>query len=83
LKNNFETIEDFGFTAVSEDDLESIQAAESNAQDSESRLKQLYDAIMPLLKNLKQNAAKDYIYWPNRVEKVELFENKIKEIMRL
>jgi hypothetical protein len=72
---------DFGFTVVSEDELESIQVADATVADIYTRMNQLYDAIMPLLKNLKQNSDKDYIYWPNRVEKVELFEKKIKSIM--
>jgi hypothetical protein len=71
---------DFGFTAVSEDDLEAIQTAESSAAELEQRLEKLYNAILPLLKNLKQNPDKDYIYWPDRVAKVEQFEKHIKKI---
>jgi hypothetical protein len=77
---NDDEIFDFGFTAVSEDDLEAIQTAESSAADLEERLNKLYNAILPLLKNLKQNADKDYIYWPDRVAKVESFEKHIKAI---
>ena len=36
--------------------------------------------IMPLLNNLKTNPEKDYIYWPNRQEKVEQFETHIQGI---
>jgi len=35
---------------------------------------------VPLLKNLKENPDKDYIFWPNRVAKVEAFEKHIKDI---
>jgi hypothetical protein len=34
----------------------------------------------PLLKNLKQNPEKDYIFWPDRLKKVAEFEEKLKKI---
>jgi len=71
---------DFGFTAVSEDELEAIQNAESNATEVQERLDKLYNAVLPLLKNLKQNPDKDYIFWPDRVAKVEAFEKHIAKI---
>lgn len=71
---------DFGFTAVSEDELEAIQNAESNATEVQERLDKLYNAVLPLLKNLKQNPDKDYIFWPDRVSKVEAFEKHIAKI---
>lgn len=71
---------DFGFTAVSEDELEAIQTAESSAAELQQRLDKLYNAVLPLLKNLKQNPDKDYIYWPDRVSKVEAFEKHIQKI---
>lgn len=75
-----EDVFDFGFTAVSENELEAIQTAESSATDLEQRLNKLYSAIIPLLENLKQNPDKDYIFWPDRVAKVEAFEKHIKNI---
>ena len=76
---------DFGFTAVDEDELEVVQQAKTTANEAEAtsdKLNNLYNAILPLLSNLKKNPEKDYIYWPNRVEKVEQFEtliaNKVK-----
>jgi len=42
----------------------------------------LYNAILPLLSNLKANPEKDYIYWPNRTEKVEAFEDLIAGIIK-
>lgn len=71
---------DFGFTAVSENELEALQTAESSAAELEERLDKLYKAVLPLLKNLKQNPDKDYIYWPDRVSKVEAFEKHIAKI---
>jgi hypothetical protein len=34
------------------------------------------------LNSLKANPEKDYIYWPNRLEKVEAFEDKLQGILR-
>jgi hypothetical protein len=80
---------DFGFTAVDEDELESVRELKSSietsgavAQDTEEKLNNLYNAILPLLSNLKANPEKDYIYWPNRTEKVEEFEDIISKIIK-
>jgi len=79
---------DFGFTAVDEQELEAVQQAASTAQESsqtaaelEDKLNNLYNAIVPLLANLKKNPEKDYIYWPNRTEKVEQFEDMIRKMI--
>lgn len=74
---------DFGFTAVNEEELEVVQKAQSNANEASKTadtLDDLYNAILPLLSNLKQNPDKDYILWPNRLEKVEEFEAHLKSI---
>jgi len=78
---------DFGFTAVTEDELEAVRTSQATASDAEqlastsqARLEKLYNSIQPLLNNLKANPEKDYIYWPNRLERVEAFENLIQEI---
>ena len=74
---------DFGFTIVDEQDLEAVQQVEqlaSTASDCQDRLDSLYNAIQPLLANLKSNPEKDYILWPNRLEKIEQFEEYILEI---
>ena len=80
---------DFGFTAVDEDELEAVQAVKTEAStasltasETEEKLNKLYNAILPLLSNLKLNPEKEYIYWPNRVEKVEKFEDLISGIVK-
>jgi len=80
---------DFGFTAVDEDELEAVQKAASVASEVnetatqlEERLNNLYNAIVPLLTNLKQNPEKDYILWPKRLEKVEEFETHLLKIYK-
>ena len=68
---------DFGFTVVNEDELEVAQKAvktEVTAKETDTKLNNLYNAIIPLLTNLKANPEKDYILWPNRLAKVEAFE---------
>ena len=78
---------DFGFTAVTEDELDVVKdvnkKAESlgaNALNTQDRLDKLYNAITPLLNNLKKNPEKEYILWPNRLAKVEAFEDHLQGI---
>ena len=78
---------DFGFTAVDETELQAVQDAqkakgdvEVKANTNQEKLDNLYNAITPLLNNLKKNPEKDYILWPNRVEKVDQFEDLLRKI---
>lgn len=78
---------DFGFTAVDEDELQAVQHAQQTLQKAsteatttQERLDKLYNAITPLLNNLKKNPEKEYLLWPNRLEKVEAFEDRIQKI---
>jgi hypothetical protein len=80
---------DFGFTIVNEEELEAVQQAtakvetvSSTVSETQSRLDKLFNAIQPLLNNLKQNPEKEYILWPNRLEKIELFEDHIQNIYK-
>ena len=78
---------DFGFTAVDETELKAVQDASEHVKKldtglnvTQEKLDKLYNAIVPLLNNLKANPEKEYILWPNRVEKVESFENHLYKI---
>jgi len=78
---------DFGFTAVDEEELEAVQAAkqqasavESTATATQDKIDRLYNAITPLLNNLKKNPEKEYILWPDRLAKVEAFETHLQSI---
>ena len=80
---------DFGFTLVDEQELEVVQQATqqaatvaTTAQTTQERLDKLYNAVQPLLNNLKQNPEKEYILWPNRLEKIEQFEDHIQKIYK-
>ena len=80
-----EDIFDFGFTAVHEDELESVQAAANSnalAETTQNKLNKIYKAIIPLLENLKKNPEKDYIFWPNRMDKIQSFEKMIEQIYK-
>jgi hypothetical protein len=78
---------DFGFTAVTEDELDVVKKTQEEVSGKEylltskqDTLDNLYNAIMPLLSNLKKNPEKEYILWPNRLQKVEEFEDHINKI---
>jgi ABC-type nitrate/sulfonate/bicarbonate transport system substrate-binding protein len=80
---------DFGFTVVDETELQSYQQAEAKVEETEAvaeatqkKIDNLYNAVQPLLNNLKKNPEKEYILWPNRLEKVEEFEKFLYEIYK-
>ena len=80
---------DFGFTTVDETELEAVQkatetaaSASSTAEEMQAKIDKLYNAIIPLLNNLKANPEKEYIYWPNRIDKVEQFETHLYSIYK-
>jgi hypothetical protein len=78
---------DFGFTAVDENELEVVKKKQETINQldvgqnvTQDKLDRLYNAITPLLNNLKKNPEKEYILWPNRVEKVDQFEDLLRKI---
>jgi hypothetical protein len=78
---------DFGFTLVDENELEVVQKAQesvtsasSSVSETQDKLDKLFNAIQPLLNNLKANPEKEYILWPNRTDKIEQFETHIQAI---
>jgi len=78
-----EEIFDFGFTAVDETELHSYQQATQATQSAtatQEKVDNLYNAIQPLLNNLKANPEKEYILWPSRLQKIEQFESYLQGI---
>ena len=80
---------DFGFTAVDEHELEAVQKEQERAENAgasartnQKQLDDLYNAIVPLLNNLKKNPQKEYILWPNRLAKIEQFETHLQKIYK-
>lgn len=72
---------DFGFSLVDQDELEVVREVKHESDEWEKKAKTLYNMIQPLLNNLSANSEKDYIYWPNRVEKIKQFKQKISDII--
>tara|TARA_B110000977_G_scaffold838_1_gene1195 strand:+ start:3838 stop:4098 length:261 start_codon:yes stop_codon:yes gene_type:complete len=80
---------DFGFTAVTEDELSTVKQANETAialseqtDSKQNQLDSLFNAIVPLLNNLKMNPEKEYILWPDRLAKVEQFEDMLQKIYK-
>ena len=85
--------DDYGFSAVSEEELKQHekqlqqrieQSAEHKQQvvnTYEEKLGSLYQLIMPLLVNLQKNPEKEYILWPNRAAKIKEFIAKVDKIV--
>ena len=74
---------DFGFTAMDADELASIDTKIVEKTTSATEVIESMDNfIRPLLENLMKDSDKDYIYWPNRTEKVEQFETVIANIIK-
>lgn len=64
---------DFGFTTSSEEEIK---------QEGYDKAHAMYDAIMPLLTNLKKDADKNpIINWPNRAAKIDQFITKLNKIL--
>ena len=79
--------DDFGFTAVDESELNVYQEAQQKVEETtqavnatQDKVDALYNAIQPLLNNLKANPEKEYILWPQRLEKIEQFETYLQGI---
>lgn len=78
---------DFGFTAMDAEELDAVQdsvlaaqKAQEVSSDVQNKIDALYNMIMPLLNNLQKNPEKEYIYWPNRMDKVEAFRDQLTEV---
>lgn len=78
---------DFGFSIVDEGELEVLQEAQdtittvsAEAATLEARLDMLYNMMLPLLNNLAKNPDKNYIYWPDRLNKIEQFRDRLDKV---
>jgi len=78
---------DFGFSLVDENELDVVQQAQQTitttskaASASQEKMDKLFNMVMPLLNNLSKNPEKEYIYWPNRIDKIEAFRDKLREV---
>lgn len=96
IKNNIDLSDfDFGFSLVNEQELDAVQTAtkeletassssaewQAQAEEWQAKAQTLYKAIVPLLENLSKNEDKEYIYWPNRAEKISQFKLKLNQVL--
>lgn len=84
---------DFGFSAVSEDELKSMerqlqqqviqteQQLTLTSKEYKDRMEALYKLVMPLLLNLQKDPEKEYILWPDRSKKMKVFIDKVNKIV--
>jgi hypothetical protein len=79
---------DFGFTAVTEEEVKNSvdvysdvvlwkARAEKERQDKEK----MFSMIMPLLNNLRRNPESEYIHWKDRDVKIKEFGEKLTDIV--
>jgi uncharacterized protein Yka (UPF0111/DUF47 family) len=92
MKKEIDSVEefDFGFSFVDEE-YEAVKEDQGKLQrenkttkgqvkDLEERLDLLYRSILPFLNNLCKNPENSTILWPNRVERIEQFKDRLKNI---
>jgi len=81
LAKQYESADDFGFSAVSEEEYNSvINKTAQTADDYKARLVEVEKIIIPFLTKLHSTGDKEYIYWPNRKP---IIEKQIERIMKL
>ena len=73
--------DDFGFTAVSEEEYNAvINNTAETADNYKQRLQEVEKMIIPFLQKLHSTGDKEYIYWPNRKP---VIEKQIEKILKL
>lgn len=90
LKEYKDSEDDFGFSAVSEQEynsvikesVQTVEAVKNTLTETEQRLAELEKMIIPFLKKLHSTGDKEYIYWPNRKPAIEKQIEKILKLTR-
>jgi len=88
LKEYKDSEDDFGFSAVSEieynslikESVQTVEAVKNTLTETEQRMNELEKMIIPFLKKLHSTGDKEYIYWPNRKPALE---KQIEAILKL
>lgn len=87
---NIEDLQDFDFGfSFAEEEIEDvkekletvIKSDKDKIEDLSNRLDMLYKSIVPFLDNLCKNPEKSTIHWPNRVERIHSYKQKLKNIV--
>ena len=78
------TENDFGFSAVSEEEYNAriSDASTLTAEQYKDRLMKLEKIIIPFLQKLHSTSDQEYIYWPNRKDILETEMKRILELTR-
>ena len=79
--------DDFGFSTVDTVEIQSYNQSEidsltSEIEDLNLRLDKMQVAINKLLTNLSKNPEQELIKWPNRLEKINEFKQKLDRIRK-
>ena len=83
ILSEFDDSDDFGFSAVSEEEYNSvINKTAETADDYKTRLHEVEKMIIPFLTKLHSTGDKEYIYWPNRKPSIEKQIEKILKLTR-
>lgn len=70
---------DFGFS----DDLnDALATTADEAEKHKAKAQQIVDMVMPLLNNLKKNADKPNIVWPDREKKINDFIKRMNDVLK-
>lgn len=81
ILKEFDEDDDFGFSAVSEDEYNKvINDTAETAEAYKKKLSEVEKMIIPFLTKLLKTADKEYIYWPNRKP---VIESQIQKILKL
>ena len=79
---------DFGFTAVTEEEVKKsvdvnsdIALWKARAEKERQDKEKMFRMIMPLLNNLRKNPDSEYIHWKDRDVKVKEFGEKLSDIV--
>jgi len=83
IEKTFDFDFDFGFSAVSAEEITNpnytteVERLTAELHEQEAKTHAVINAVMPLLNNLAKNPESEYIHWPNRVEKIKEFKEKL------
>lgn len=90
VASHMKDVGDYGFTAVSEEELRQnenellakLEADKQAVADTEVKLKAIASLLGPFFTELMKEPEKEYIYWPNRVESLKPFLEKISKHLK-
>lgn len=81
ILQEYDNADDFGFTAESEEEYESVIAEkEETVEEYKQRLEQVEKIILPFLTKLLKTADQPVIRWPDRAK---ILEENIQKIIKL